>query len=183
MIEPGRAFGTGHHGTTAGCLTLLETLIARDRPTRALDLGTGSGILAVAAARLGVDGHRGVRQRSRRGRRGRGQRQPQQRHRARAPDARGCGHARRRAGAAGPRQSCWRRPTAHSPGAIASSSPVGGALVLGGLLDAEADGVADALTAHGFARGGVGESRGLDEPGPASCADSRFSLIASSTVA
>jgi ribosomal protein L11 methyltransferase len=53
-IEPGRAFGTGHHGTTATCLELLETLVAAERPARALDLGTGSGILAIAAARLGV---------------------------------------------------------------------------------------------------------------------------------
>jgi ribosomal protein L11 methyltransferase len=53
-IEPGRAFGTGHHGTTAGCLELLESLVAAERPARALDIGTGSGILAIAAARLGV---------------------------------------------------------------------------------------------------------------------------------
>jgi ribosomal protein L11 methyltransferase len=54
-IEPGRAFGTGHHGTTAGCLEALEAVVERDRPARMLDLGTGSGILAIAAARLGVD--------------------------------------------------------------------------------------------------------------------------------
>ncbi|MGH7334315.1 MAG: 50S ribosomal protein L11 methyltransferase [Candidatus Rokuibacteriota bacterium] len=54
VIEPGRAFGTGHHGTTAGCLELLEQAVARDRPGRAVDLGTGSGILAIAAARLGT---------------------------------------------------------------------------------------------------------------------------------
>src|SRR5262245_17697706 len=53
-IEPGRAFGTGHHGTTAGCLEALEAVVERDRPARMLDLGTGSGILAIAAARLGV---------------------------------------------------------------------------------------------------------------------------------
>jgi ribosomal protein L11 methyltransferase len=53
-LEPGRAFGTGQHGTTAGCLELLETIIERARPARAIDLGTGSGILAIAAARLGV---------------------------------------------------------------------------------------------------------------------------------
>jgi ribosomal protein L11 methyltransferase len=53
-IEPGRAFGTGQHGSTAGCLLLLETIAAANPPTRALDLGTGSGILAIAAARLGV---------------------------------------------------------------------------------------------------------------------------------
>lgn len=53
-IEPGRAFGTGHHGTTAGCLEALEAVVDRDRPSRMIDLGTGSGILAIAAARLGV---------------------------------------------------------------------------------------------------------------------------------
>jgi ribosomal protein L11 methyltransferase len=54
IIEPGRAFGTGHHGSTAGCLGLLERVLERDRPGTAIDLGAGSGILAVAAARLGV---------------------------------------------------------------------------------------------------------------------------------
>ncbi|MGH7277674.1 MAG: 50S ribosomal protein L11 methyltransferase, partial [Candidatus Rokuibacteriota bacterium] len=53
-IEPGRAFGTGHHGTTAGCLAALESILARGPVERAIDLGTGSGILAIAAARLGV---------------------------------------------------------------------------------------------------------------------------------
>src|SRR5881296_3207011 len=53
-IEPGRAFGTGHHGTTAGCLEALESVIDRDGPPRMIDVGTGSGILAIAAARLGV---------------------------------------------------------------------------------------------------------------------------------
>jgi ribosomal protein L11 methyltransferase len=53
-IEHGRAFGTGHHGTTATSLELLESIVAAARPPRAIDLGTGSGILAIAAARLGV---------------------------------------------------------------------------------------------------------------------------------
>jgi ribosomal protein L11 methyltransferase len=53
-LEPGRAFGTGQHATTAGCLELLETIVERTRPARVIDLGTGSGILAIAAARLGV---------------------------------------------------------------------------------------------------------------------------------
>jgi ribosomal protein L11 methyltransferase len=53
-LEPGRAFGTGQHGTTAGCLELLEAIVERARPARAIDVGTGSGILAIAAARLGV---------------------------------------------------------------------------------------------------------------------------------
>src|SRR6059036_977999 len=55
-IEPGRAFGTGQHPSTLGCLERLESLIARTAPRRLIDLGTGSGILAIAAARLGVDG-------------------------------------------------------------------------------------------------------------------------------
>jgi ribosomal protein L11 methyltransferase len=54
IIEPGRAFGTGHHGSTAGCLDLLESVLDGERVPCAIDLGTGSGILAVAAARLGV---------------------------------------------------------------------------------------------------------------------------------
>ena len=53
-IEPGRAFGTGQHASTLGCLERLESLIARAAPLRLIDLGTGSGVLAVAAARLGV---------------------------------------------------------------------------------------------------------------------------------
>ena len=54
VIEPGRAFGTGQHGSTVGCLELLERIVEGRRPPRALDLGTGSGILAIAAARLGL---------------------------------------------------------------------------------------------------------------------------------
>lgn len=53
-IDPGRAFGTGHHGSTVGCLEALESVIERADPSGMIDLGTGSGILAIAAARLGV---------------------------------------------------------------------------------------------------------------------------------
>lgn len=53
-IEAAEAFGTGHHGTTAGCLIAIDRL-AKSRPIgTALDLGTGSGVLAIALARLGV---------------------------------------------------------------------------------------------------------------------------------
>jgi ribosomal protein L11 methyltransferase len=54
VIEPGRAFGTGHHGSTAGCLELIEAVVERARPPSAVDVGTGSGVLAIALARLGV---------------------------------------------------------------------------------------------------------------------------------
>jgi ribosomal protein L11 methyltransferase len=51
-IEAGRAFGTGHHATTAGCLEMIEKLAHRKRPRSMLDLGAGSAVLAIAAARL-----------------------------------------------------------------------------------------------------------------------------------
>jgi ribosomal protein L11 methyltransferase len=50
-IEAALAFGTGHHGTTLGCLLALDRLARTSRPRRILDVGTGSGILAIAAAK------------------------------------------------------------------------------------------------------------------------------------
>ena len=50
-LDAGLAFGSGEHGSTRGCLVALER-VARRRPTRVLDMGTGSGILAMAAAKL-----------------------------------------------------------------------------------------------------------------------------------
>lgn len=51
-IEAGLAFGTGHHGTTAGCLEMLESVVEAEHPKNALDLGTGSAVLAIALAKL-----------------------------------------------------------------------------------------------------------------------------------
>jgi ribosomal protein L11 methyltransferase len=51
-IEAALAFGTGHHGSTRGCLLLLDLLARKRIPRAILDLGTGSGILAIAAAKL-----------------------------------------------------------------------------------------------------------------------------------
>lgn len=144
LVEPGRAFGTGHHATTAGCLECVETLVAADAPSSAVDLGTGSGILAIAAALLGV---------------------PRVLALDDDPDAVACVEANaRRNGVAG-RIACVRADAgvvepapaplvlanlltaAHRR--LASRYPAwvvpGGALVLGGILDAETETVLQAV--------------------------------------
>lgn len=50
-IEAALAFGTGHHGTTRGCLLHFDALVKQRKPERVLDVGTGTGLLAIAAAR------------------------------------------------------------------------------------------------------------------------------------
>ena len=52
-IEAGAAFGTGHHGTTVGCLLAYDRLLKANRFARVLDVGAGTGVLAIAAARTG----------------------------------------------------------------------------------------------------------------------------------
>lgn len=52
-IDAGAAFGTGHHGTTVGCLMAFDELLKRERFERVLDVGCGTGVLAIAAAKTG----------------------------------------------------------------------------------------------------------------------------------
>jgi ribosomal protein L11 methyltransferase len=51
QIEATVAFGTGHHGTTAGCLLAIHDELKRGRPRHVLDIGTGTGLLALAVAK------------------------------------------------------------------------------------------------------------------------------------
>ena len=59
-IEAGAAFGTGHHGTTVGCLLAWNDLITARRFDKVLDVGAGTGVLAIAAARTGARLARGT---------------------------------------------------------------------------------------------------------------------------
>lgn len=52
-IDAGAAFGTGHHGTTVGCLEAFDTLLKTDTFEKVLDVGCGTGVLAIAAAKTG----------------------------------------------------------------------------------------------------------------------------------
>jgi len=60
IIDPGMAFGTGHHETTKACLQLIEKFSKTSPKDRFLDVGTGTGILAIAASRLGFKAVVGV---------------------------------------------------------------------------------------------------------------------------
>lgn len=54
VLDPGLAFGTGSHWTTRMCLVLLDNVLSKEVHSRMFDLGTGSGILAIAGAFLGI---------------------------------------------------------------------------------------------------------------------------------
>jgi ribosomal protein L11 methyltransferase len=153
VIEPGRAFGTGHHGSTASCLERLETLPLASIP-RAIDIGTGSGILAIAAVKLGVGRVLAVDE---------------------DPDAVAAAEANAKRNGVGDRIRCEQADAARlrtepAPLVLANLLAVahrrlarrygryvtaGGALLLGGILDHEAAEVSAALERHGFAHAGA----------------------------
>jgi ribosomal protein L11 methyltransferase len=150
-IEPGRAFGTGQHPTTLGCLERLESLIAHTAPRRLVDLGTGSGVLAITAARLGVGRVLAVDD------------DPDAVASAMANAARNrvCDRVRCVLGDAGALEEREAQlvvanllTAAHLRLAPCYARYVGpgGALLLGGILDAEAADVAAALGGQGFAQ-------------------------------
>jgi ribosomal protein L11 methyltransferase len=149
-IEPGRAFGTGHHGSTVGCLQAVESIVERDDPTDMIDLGTGSGVLAIAAARLGIRSILAVDD---------------------DPDAVACATANAALNHVADRVRCQlgdaaTLETAPAPLVVANLLAAahrrlaahyghallpGGTLVLGGILDGEAADVAAVLGDRGFA--------------------------------
>lgn len=53
-IDAGAAFGTGHHGTTVGCLEAFDNLLKTETFEKVLDVGCGTGVLAIAAAKTGT---------------------------------------------------------------------------------------------------------------------------------
>jgi ribosomal protein L11 methyltransferase len=59
-IEAGAAFGTGHHGTTVGCLLAYDRMIRKRRFAKVLDVGAGTGVLAIAALKTGARLARGT---------------------------------------------------------------------------------------------------------------------------
>jgi ribosomal protein L11 methyltransferase len=155
LIEAAMAFGTGHHGTTRGCLLALERLIREGaRPRRVLDVGAGTGVLAMAAAAalrvpaLATDidpvAVATARANIRANRLG-----PW----VRALRADGLSDPAIRRGA--PYDLVFAnilaRPLRRLAGPVAAVTAPGGVAVLSGLLDAQAPGVEGVWRGHGFA--------------------------------
>jgi ribosomal protein L11 methyltransferase len=154
VIDPGRAFGTGHHGSTIGCLESLEAVLDGAGVDQVVDLGTGSGVLAIAAARFGVPCVLAV---------------------DHDPDAVACAVANVERNGVGDRVQCRMaeaRVLTAPPAALVIANlltrahldlaptyptrvAAGGRLILGGILEAEAAGVSRALVDSGFEPGGV----------------------------
>jgi ribosomal protein L11 methyltransferase len=148
-IEAGAAFGTGHHGTTVGCLEAFDAQLKGRRFRRALDVGTGTGILAIAAAKTGARAAVGtdidsvsVRIAASNARLNRA--------RCRFLTARGLGAARRE----GPYDLVFAnilaQPLIDLAGDIAHALRPGGVVILSGLLRTQARAVRAAYVTRGF---------------------------------
>ena len=150
-IEAGAAFGTGHHGTTAGCLAAFDAALKGARFRRVLDVGTGTGVLAIAAARAGAQTVVGtdidpvsVRIAAENARL----------NRARVRFVRADGLSHRAASEAGPFDLVFAnilaRPLVRLAPQIARRLPPGGVLILSGLLRSQARMVCAAYRAQGL---------------------------------
>lgn len=158
IIEPGRAFGTGTHESTLGCLELLERFLDTRQVSGALDIGTGTGILAIAALRLGVPEATAV------------DVDPDALREARKNAERNGVERRVHLYLAGPEGLHGAFPLLLANLLAASHTALAphyrrlvtgdGTLILGGLLSDEAPAVVSALAAHGFVPGDRAELNG-----------------------
>jgi ribosomal protein L11 methyltransferase len=152
-IEAALAFGTGHHGTTRGCLEHFDAVLKRRRPRRIVDIGTGTAVLAIAAAKalhrdvlageIDVDSTRVAAENARLNRVA---------HSVRPVRAAGLRHARLRA----TRRydlvfaNILARPLRLIAPEAARATAAGGELILSGLLPGDLPGVLSAYRAQGF---------------------------------
>jgi ribosomal protein L11 methyltransferase len=152
-IEAGQAFGTGHHGTTAGCLEAMEHVLRRRRFERAFDLGTGTGLLAIAFAKachqpilasdidaVSVEVARENAQLNQVG------------NRVHVVEANGMHHAAIRENAPFDLiiANILAGPLMVMAGQIAGQLAAGGSLILSGILDSQANRVVATYVAHGL---------------------------------
>jgi ribosomal protein L11 methyltransferase len=153
-IEASQAFGTGHHGSTEGCLIALDRLLRHHPVSRALDIGAGTGVLAIALAKAGChlvlanDSDRLAVAAAREA-----VRQNGVADRVQVLQAAGLQHVQIRHHAPFDLvvANILARPLAALSGGIARHTRPGSIVVLSGLLRAQASALAACYRAHGFA--------------------------------
>lgn len=155
LLDAGRAFGTGGHESTAGCLRALDGLAAQSaRPARALDMGCGSGILAIAMALLWPDAEIVACDNDANAVAVAEENAALNRVAATVRCVAGEGYATADVAASRPFglivANILAGPLTAMAGDLAAALAPGGAAVLSGLLTAQADGVAAAHEAHGL---------------------------------